>query len=444
MPRIMALSAALIASVFSVTLVDAQPVLLAEPVQTGDCLAVRLDLVVKGSLKVARDTSLVSLSLSAIAEQSFTERLLVGGLSGQPARAARRYDIAKATITVDGAVATRKLRDERRLLIFQRSAGLPLHYSPAGALLREELELVGEHLDTLAIPAMLPGRELKPGETWDISPFAVQALCDLEAMESHAMTGTLQEVRDGMAILAVAGKATGIQNGSAMKVEVNARARFDIAAGRVVELKWAQHDEREAGPATPASVVDAEILVTRRKIDRPMSLDDGTLAAIPMGFTPPASLLLLEYKDPQKRYELLHERGWSQVTRTQNHLVLRLMEKGDFLAQATITQWSMAGKGRHQSAGEFQAAIRKIPGWEQGEVLSSAELPSGDRRWIYRHAVSGKLEGVEVLQTFYLIAGPEGDQVVVAVTCTPKVANRLAGRDQVLISSLDFPMLEEK
>ena len=189
MPRIMALSAALIASVFSVTLVDAQPVLLAEPVQTGDCLAVRLDLVVKGSLKVARDTSLVSLPLSAIAEQSFTERLLVGGLSGQPARAARRYDIAKATITVDGAVATRKLRDERRLLIFQRSAGLPLHYSPAGALLREELELVGEHLDTLAIPAMLPGRELKPGETWDISPFAVQALCDLEAMESHAMTG---------------------------------------------------------------------------------------------------------------------------------------------------------------------------------------------------------------------------------------------------------------
>ena len=49
MPRIMALSAALIASVFSVTLVDAQPVLLAEPVQTGDCLAVRLDLVVKAA-----------------------------------------------------------------------------------------------------------------------------------------------------------------------------------------------------------------------------------------------------------------------------------------------------------------------------------------------------------------------------------------------------------
>ena len=105
MPRIMALPAALIASVFSVTLVAAQPVLLAEPVQTGDCLAVRLELVVKGSLKVARDTSLVSLPLSAIAEQSFTERLLVGGLSGQPARAARRYEIAKATITVDGAIS---------------------------------------------------------------------------------------------------------------------------------------------------------------------------------------------------------------------------------------------------------------------------------------------------------------------------------------------------
>jgi hypothetical protein len=180
------------------------------------------------------------------------------------------------------------------------------------------------------------------------------------------------------------------------------------------------------------------------KIEKPMSLDDGALAAAPMGFDLPASSLLLEYKDPQKRFEVLHERGWTQVTRTQNHLVMRLMDQGDFLAQATITQWANAGKGRHQSAEEFQGAIRKIPGWDQAEVLSSGEMPSGDRRWIYRHAVAGKLDGVEVLQTFYLIAGPDGDQVVVTVTCTPKLATKIAGRDQVLVTSLEFPMMEEK
>jgi len=33
---------------------------------------------------------------------------------------------------------------------------------------------------------------------------------------------------------------------------------------------------------------------------------------------------------------------------------------------------------------------------------------------------------------------------VVTVTCTPKLAARIAGRDQALATSLEFPMMEEK
>ncbi len=429
---------------FGGALTRAQSVILAESMEPGQCQQVRLELTVKGTLKVPRGEMLNNLPLQAKAEQAFSERLLAGGVPGQPMRAARRYETAKATITVDGVATQRKLRDERRLMIYQRQQGVATHYSPAGALMREELELIGEHLDTLAIPSLLPGKEVKVGDTWDVPNFAVQALCDLEGLENHSIAGTLQAWTDGTATLAFSGKATGVQGGSAMKIEINGRAKFDTNSRQVVELRWAQHDQREAGPASPASEVDAEVVVTRVKIEKPMSLDDGALAAAPMGFDLPASSLLLEYKDPQKRFEVLHERGWTQVTRTQNHLVMRLMDQGDFLAQATITQWANAGKGRHQSAEEFQGAIRKIPGWDQAEVLSSGEMPSGDRRWIYRHAVAGKLDGVEVLQTFYLIAGPDGDQVVVTVTCTPKLATKIAGRDQVLVTSLEFPMMEEK
>lgn len=421
-----------------------QSLLLSEQVEPGQCQQVRLDLTVKGSLKVPRGEALSNLPLEAKAEQTFVERILSGGTPGQPIRAARRYENAKAVIQVDGVPSTRKLRDERRLMIFQRQQGIPTHFSPAGALLREELELIGEHLDTLSIPSLLPGKEVKVGETWEVPNFAVQALCDLEGLENHNLTGTFQGLTDGVATLAFAGKVNGIHNGATMKIDINGRAKFDTNSNQIIELKWAQHDQRDAGPASPASEVDAEVVVSRQKITRPASLEDGVLAAAPMGFELPQSALLLEYKDPQKRFELLHERGWTQVTRTQNHLVLRLMEKGDFLAQATITQWANAGKGRHQSPEEFQGAIRKIPGWEQSEVLSSGEMPSGDRRWIYRHAVAGKLEGVEVLQTFYLIAGPDGDQVVISVTCTPKQATRIGGRDQILVTSLEFPMMEEK
>ena len=59
-------------------------------------------------------------------------------------------------------------------------------------------------------------------------------------------------------------------------------------------------------------------------------------------------------------------------------------------------------------------------------------------RWIYRISALGQLDGNKVLQNFYLVAGPDGQQVVVAFTMTPKQADRLGTRDLSLAVSIDF------
>jgi hypothetical protein len=41
-----------------------------------------------------------------------------------------------------------------------------------------------------------------------------------------------------------------------------------------------------------------------------------------------------------------------------------------------------------------------------------------------------------VIQNFYLVAAPSGEQVVVAVTMTPKQADKLGARDLTLVASL--------
>ena len=50
----------------------------------------------------------------------------------------------------------------------------------------------------------------------------------------------------------------------------------------------------------------------------------------------------------------------------------------------------------------------------------------------------GKADGVSVLQNFYLVAGPNGDQVVIAITLTPKKAEQLGSRDLSLAGSIEF------
>src|SRR5207247_1587507 len=74
---------------------------------------------------------------------------------------------------------------------------------------------------------------------------------------------------------------------------------------------------------------------------------------------PPPSLTKLVYADPQGRYQLVYERDWHIVGRSEQQLVLRLMDRGDFVAQLTITPWKKAAPGKHIGEEEFKEAMAK-------------------------------------------------------------------------------------
>ncbi len=90
------------------------------------------------------------------------------------------------------------------------------------------------------------------------------------------------------------------------------------------------------------------------------------------------------------------------------------MDNGDFVAQATVTPWTPAEKGQHLTPDAFRDAMNDTPGWAAEKELQSGEAPSPDDRWIYRISEVGKMDDVEVLQNFYLVAAPGGEQLVVA------------------------------
>ena len=60
-------------------------------------------------------------------------------------------------------------------------------------------------------------------------------------------------------------------------------------------------------------------------------------------------------------------------------------------------------------------------------------------RWVYRVTARGAMDDVKVVQTFYLVAGPKGDQVVLAFTMKQAMAAKLGARDLSLVESIDFP-----
>jgi hypothetical protein len=416
----------------------AQPLAVSETLQPGDCFQVQLEMKLSGQLKIMRGGSPASLKLEATGTLGMTEKVLASSPDQLADKVARLYDTARATITVEKDKSERTLRPERRLIVAQRHKDTPLVYAPAGTLTREEADLTAQHLDTLFLTGLLPGKPVEVGETWKVPSHVVQALCNFEGVTEQDVVGKLEEAKDQTATLTFTGSATGIDGGAMVKSKVESTVRFDRTSKRLVRLEWKQTDERDQGPVSPASSMQTAWTLTRKAVSVPESLSEVALVGVPDNFTPPTTMTDLSYRDPEGRFALTYPREWQLVSSTPTHLVLRHMDRGDFLAQVSIAPWTRTAPGKPMTPDEFKEALARTPGWEPEQELQAGEV-SGQDRPVYRLAVAGKMDGVPVVQNFYLIAAPKGEQVVVTFTMSPKQVEKFGARDLSLIGALEVP-----
>jgi hypothetical protein len=80
-----------------------------------------------------------------------------------------------------------------------------------------------------------------------------------------------------------------------------------------------------------------------------------------------------------------------------------------------------------------------MAGWEPEKELQAGEVPAENGRWVYRYSTSGHTDGISAVQNCYLVATPEGEQMIVVFTMTPKQVDKLGARDLSLIGSLEIP-----
>jgi hypothetical protein len=416
----------------------AQSVKLGEQVKPGDHFQYDLQLLVEGTMKVDRNGKVYPLTLKGEATHTFAERVESVDSRGGVAKAIRYYTQAKSSSSVGGDSSKRALSDDRRLTVAVRTDSNTVHVCPNGPFTREELELVGEHFDTLNIPALLPNKELKSGEGWDVPNDAAQFACQFEGLLKNELKGTLTGVREGIATFTLTGQTEGIALGAVVKVTVKASGTFDIATSRVTSLSWEQSDEREQGPVSPTSEVKATVTVRRTSLaEQPKELSAEARSRVPADKIPD-EMTRLRLADPDGKYTVTYSRDWIVVGRTADHLVMRLMHKGEFATQATISLWKKVGKGQHTPVAEFKDTLAKLTNWQPGEVLADADQTSTDGRWTYRYSVRGKQDGADVVQTFYLLAGPAGDQVAVTFLSTPDKAAKYIAREAELLSGIGF------
>jgi hypothetical protein len=413
---------------------SAQTVTLAAAPRPGDSARFTLELKLTGEMILTENGAKQPVKIEATARHRFAE-ITLAVAEGLPARSARWYDEAAATATVGGDKSDRALPADRRLVVAARNPDGVFGYCPAGPVTRDDLDLVTEHFDPHCLAGLLPGKAVAVGDTWPVADPAAQAAGLLDGVTKNTLQGKLTAAADGRATFAVTGTVEGVENGAKVVLVVDATGTFDAAAGAITELAWKQTDDRAAGPVTPAATVAAAITLRREAVGSvPAALAADQLAALPADIPAAARLL----KHPGPGYELLHPRDWHVTGQTDSHLILRLLDGGEFVAQATVSRWTKAAPGRHTPADEFKKAASSAPGWTPARVTEDGELKAAAGYWVYRLTAEGRAGDVPVVRAAYLVAGPGGDQVVVTVVTPADRVRALAGRDAGLAAGITF------
>jgi hypothetical protein len=301
---------------------------------------------------------------------------------------------------------------------------------------------LSEHFDTMAVAGLLPGKSIDVGATWTLPNAVVMAACELDGVTQHSLQGKLESVKDNLAVCKIAGKVNGINLGAEVDMEIDARLEFDTKAQRIVSLDWKESDKRSQGPITPALTAIVTIKLTRTPIEEPEELNKFALVKVPEAATPPASLTNIHHQDAKKRYELNHPRDWHVTSPEYSaQLVMRNIERGDFIAQVTISPWKQVDPKNVMSLAKFAEEMSKTPGWVQEKETDRQQIkdPPKGHHTVYRVAASGKLDDVRTVQYFYLIVSSTGEQLMATFSVVPQHVPRLGTRDMDFVREIVFP-----
>ncbi|HMB03975.1 MAG TPA: hypothetical protein VKP69_09580, partial [Isosphaeraceae bacterium] len=354
---------------------------------------------------------------------------------GPAQRVVRRVVQAASAINGEVRPMAAALRPEVSLLVADRRAGDVVVFSPRGPLTRSELELVQAAGDPLALAALLPPRPVQVGDRWAVDNAAARALSSYDALAVNKLEATLESLDETSARIGLSGEVRGTVLGGEGTIACHGSLMFDRKAGRIARLTLSRAESRKPGAVEAGLDLKSTLTVERRGAETPAELSDGALTGLALEPDPDRELLVLIA--PGGKYTLLHDRNWHTYWDDVRLTVLKRLDRGTVVAQCNLTVGPNAGKGRHQDLGQFRDDIRRALGSRFGAFVGEGEVegdPGGGFR--YKVGVQGREGKVGVLWNYFLVAGPEGDQLLATFTLVADQARAFGDQDLRMIGSL--------
>jgi hypothetical protein len=359
--------------------------------------------------------------------------------AGRPLKAVRHVIQAASAINGEVRPTAASIRPEVAILVAERRnhQGPVAVVSAAGPLTRSELELVQGVGDPLALADLLPADPVVIGDHWRVGDAAAQAVSGYDVLTSNTLDAVLESSDLDRARVRLKGEIQGSALGGSGTMTCEGFLTFDRQAGRVDRLDLNRNETRRPGPIEAGLDVKSTLTVIRNAVEPPATLSNAALAELPLEITPQRELLRLT--TPGGKAILLHDRHWHSFWDDPKLTVLKRLDGGQVIAQCNLAVGPPAGKGRHQDHNQFRDDIRRALKERFGHFLGAGLVdgdPAGGFR--YKVGVQGREGQLGVVWYYYLLAGPEGDQLLATFTLAADHVKALGDQDLEMIGSLQW------
>lgn len=402
--------------------------------RTGEVSRVEVAVQVGGDLKViGDDAKQKDLLMSVVANLVYDEALLALDPQGRPNRSARHYADARAVIKIDKGGEKPALDASRRLVIAERPTDAPaLLYSPKAPLVREELDLIDVPGNTLVLDEMLPTEPVKLGESWKVADSTLAALLCLDAVSWSDVQGVLGEVKDGMADIAAAGSVSGGIGGIATEIELKAKYKFDVKQRKLTQFALLIKEKRSIGHIGPGLDTVAKVLMKISPLASSPTLTSEVIASLPKRSAP--ELLELGFSPPGGQFQFNYDRRWYVTGDDPKLAVLRLLDKGELVAQCNVS--ALPKQAKPATLADYQRDVERSLGKNFGHFVSAGEAPGANGYQVFRVVVRGVVSQLPIEWVYYLIQDEEGHRVSLAFTLEEELRDRFGEADRTVVSAI--------
>ncbi len=391
---------------------------------------------VQGQLAINSDgKSVRHIPMEAKADLRFVEKFFpkAGGAGGL--RTVRHYTTAGAEIRIQQSRISQTLRDDRRLIAAHFSDPASL-VSLSGPLTREELELIDTAGSSAFLDLLLPGKAIPLGGTWNLTDGAVVQLLGLEAVGQQDVVATLSKIDDGLAIISLAGKISGAVGGTSTEIDLEGKVNFDVQQKTVSWLVLQYQEKRAIGHAQPGYDATIRIRVQTQPTEAPPELADPMLAKLLS--KDQAGQSLLEFKAEKAGIEFLQDRRWRVMVDRFDTVILRLIDRGDLIAQCNLTRLSALAKGKQLALAEFQRDVEQTLGKNLGQIVEATQSQNDRGLRVLRITVSGTASELPIQWLYYHVSDDKGQRASLVFTMESKLVERFALIDRELVENLEL------